>query len=149
MNYSPPLSTNVKQDDLRQKVTPLTGMFWVESGCDRAHCSLFNSEHIYQTYASFCNIVVTRLEPESPLYERGGMKGRKRSARQTLVCPNDDKLADILLKGGETMLISTQQNLIHPDAKLKAILEFIGGESNKLTNCGIYSARQRFFKTHK
>jgi IS605 OrfB family transposase len=42
-----------------------------------------------------------------------------------------------------------QQNLINPDDNLKAILEFICSESHKLTNCGIYYARQLFFKTKK
>lgn len=42
-----------------------------------------------------------------------------------------------------------QQNLIKPDTDLKAVLEFICSESHKLTNCGIYYARQLFFKTSK
>ena len=42
-----------------------------------------------------------------------------------------------------------QQILISPDKDLKAILEFICEESRKLTNCGIYYARQLFFKTGK
>ncbi len=42
-----------------------------------------------------------------------------------------------------------QQNLISPNEELKAILEFICSESHKLTNCGIYYARQLFFKTKK
>lgn len=42
-----------------------------------------------------------------------------------------------------------QQNLISPDDDLKAILEFICSESHKLTNCGIYYARQLFFKAQK
>jgi len=42
-----------------------------------------------------------------------------------------------------------QQNLINPDVNLKAILEFICSESHKLTNCGIYYARQLFFQTRK
>ena len=42
-----------------------------------------------------------------------------------------------------------QQNLINPDRELAAILEFICSESNKLTNSGIYYARQLFFKTKK
>ena len=42
-----------------------------------------------------------------------------------------------------------QQNLINPDDDLKAILEFICSESHKLTNCGIYYARQLYFKTKK
>jgi putative transposase len=42
-----------------------------------------------------------------------------------------------------------QQILINPDSKLKAILEFICGESAKLGNCGTYLSRQLFFKTGK
>ncbi len=42
-----------------------------------------------------------------------------------------------------------QQNLINPNTELKAVLEFIGSESHKLTNCGIYYARQLYFKTGK
>jgi transposase len=40
-----------------------------------------------------------------------------------------------------------QQNLLHPEPELLAILEFICSEANKLTNCGIYYARQLYFKT--
>ena len=40
-----------------------------------------------------------------------------------------------------------QQILISPNKELGAILEFLCGESNKLTNCGTYFARQLFFKT--
>jgi putative transposase len=40
-----------------------------------------------------------------------------------------------------------QQILISPDSNLKAILEFICEESNKLANCGIYYSRQLYFKT--
>jgi putative transposase len=42
-----------------------------------------------------------------------------------------------------------QQILIKPDKDLKAILEFLCGESTKLANCGTYYARQLFFKTGK
>ncbi|MGD1704831.1 RNA-guided endonuclease InsQ/TnpB family protein [Dapis sp. BLCC M229] len=42
-----------------------------------------------------------------------------------------------------------QSNLISADKQLKAILEFIGSESHKLTNCGIYYARQLYLKTYK
>ena len=42
-----------------------------------------------------------------------------------------------------------QQNLINPNEELKAVLEFICSESHKLTNCGIYYARQLYFKTGK
>jgi putative transposase len=40
-----------------------------------------------------------------------------------------------------------QQILITPDPNLKAVLEFICEESNKLANCGIYYSRQIYFKT--
>lgn len=40
-----------------------------------------------------------------------------------------------------------QQNLMAPDKHLRAILEFICAEFHKLTNCGIYYARQLYFKT--
>ena len=39
------------------------------------------------------------------------------------------------------------QVLINPSPELKAILEFVCGESNKLANCGTYYARQLYFKT--
>jgi putative transposase len=39
-----------------------------------------------------------------------------------------------------------QQVLIKPDVELKAILEFICEESNKLHNCAVYYARQMYFK---
>jgi lycopene cyclase CruP len=42
-----------------------------------------------------------------------------------------------------------QQVLISPRSELKAILEFICTESNKLANCGIYYARKLYFKTGK
>jgi putative transposase len=46
-------------------------------------------------------------------------------------------------------MFGCQQNLISPDNDLKAILEFLCSESSKLTNCGIYYARQMYFKTGK
>jgi len=39
-----------------------------------------------------------------------------------------------------------QQVLIKPDKELKAVLEFICGESNKLHNCAVYYTRQMHFK---
>lgn len=42
-----------------------------------------------------------------------------------------------------------QQVLISSGSELKAILEFVCSESNKLANCGIYYARQLYFKTGK
>ncbi len=41
-----------------------------------------------------------------------------------------------------------QQLLLSPNKELKAILEFICSESNKLTNCAIYYGRQIWFKCH-
>jgi transposase len=46
-------------------------------------------------------------------------------------------------------LYGCQQNLMNPNTELKAVLEFICSESHKLTNCGIYYARQLYFKTGK
>ncbi len=46
-------------------------------------------------------------------------------------------------------MFGCQQVLISPDKDLKAVLEFICGESNKLHNCAIYYARQMYFKAHK
>jgi len=43
-------------------------------------------------------------------------------------------------------LFGCQPVLLSPDDSLKAILEFICSEANKLTNCGIYYARQLYFK---
>lgn len=43
-------------------------------------------------------------------------------------------------------MFGCQQVLIKPDAELRAILEFICGESNKLHNCAVYYARQMYFK---
>ncbi len=40
-----------------------------------------------------------------------------------------------------------QQVLLHPPPETQAVLEFICSEVNKLTNCGIYYARQLYFKT--
>jgi putative transposase len=46
-------------------------------------------------------------------------------------------------------IMGVQQNLISPDPELKAVLEFIGSESNKLHNCAVYYARQIYFKTKR
>ncbi len=46
-------------------------------------------------------------------------------------------------------MFGCQQVLINPTSEIKAILEFICGESNKLHNCGTYYARQLYFKTGK
>ncbi|WP_289500348.1 transposase [Gloeocapsopsis sp. IPPAS B-1203] len=42
-----------------------------------------------------------------------------------------------------------QQILLHPDNELEAILEFICKTANSLINCGIYYARQMYFKAKK
>lgn len=42
-----------------------------------------------------------------------------------------------------------QQVLIHSDKDLKAVLEYVCTEAKKLNNCGVYYARQLFFKTGK
>lgn len=42
-----------------------------------------------------------------------------------------------------------EQTLINPNSELKAILEYVCTEANKLSNCGIYYARQMYFKTGK
>ncbi len=42
-----------------------------------------------------------------------------------------------------------QQVLLHPPLESEAVLEFICSQVNKLTNCGIYYARQLYFKTNK
>lgn len=46
-------------------------------------------------------------------------------------------------------MFGCQQVLINPSPELKAVLEFLCGESNKLHNCGTYLARQLYFKTGK
>ncbi|WP_244142047.1 hypothetical protein [aff. Roholtiella sp. LEGE 12411] len=42
-----------------------------------------------------------------------------------------------------------QQVLIHADNDLKAILELICSEANKLSNCAVYYARQIWFKAKR
>lgn len=46
-------------------------------------------------------------------------------------------------------LIGTQQNQIYCDAETKAILTYLCEQSNSLYNCGVYWARQIFFKTNR
>ena len=41
-------------------------------------------------------------------------------------------------------MFGCQPNIISPDKDLKAVLEFLGSESSKLTNCHIYYARQMY-----
>jgi lycopene cyclase CruP len=52
------------------------------------------------------------------------------------------------VQGGK-MMFGCQQVLIDPSPELRAILEFVCGESNKLHNCGTYYARQLYFKENK
>ena len=46
-------------------------------------------------------------------------------------------------------MFGCQPNIISPGKDLKAVLECLGSESSKLTNCHIYYARQIYFKTGK
>ncbi|OWY67877.1 transposase [cyanobacterium TDX16] len=46
-------------------------------------------------------------------------------------------------------MYSCQQILLYPDSELKAVLEFLCNQANSLTNCGIYYARQLYFKAGK
>ncbi|NJL89981.1 MAG: IS200/IS605 family element transposase accessory protein TnpB [Coleofasciculaceae cyanobacterium SM2_1_6] len=46
-------------------------------------------------------------------------------------------------------MFGCQQVRINPDQELKAVLEYLCSESNKLNNCAIYYARQLYFKTEK
>lgn len=52
-------------------------------------------------------------------------------------------------KANNKFMYGCQQVLINADIELEAVLEFVLGESNKLRNCGIYYARQLYFKTGK
>lgn len=45
--------------------------------------------------------------------------------------------------------MGVQQNLISPNKELKAVLEYLCSEANKLANCATYYARQMFFKAKK
>ena len=45
--------------------------------------------------------------------------------------------------------MGVQQMLLHPSKEVKAILDYLCEQSGKLYNCGIYFARQTFFKTGK
>lgn len=44
-------------------------------------------------------------------------------------------------------MFGCQQILINPDKELKAVLEYICMQANKLHNCAVYYARQIYFKT--
>jgi len=46
-------------------------------------------------------------------------------------------------------LYGCQQVLIDVSPELKAILEFICSEANKLSNCAVYYARQIWFKAKR
>ncbi|HYW18203.1 MAG TPA: transposase [Nodularia sp. (in: cyanobacteria)] len=46
-------------------------------------------------------------------------------------------------------LMGVQQNRISTDKDTEAILEYLCTESNKLSNCAVYYARQIYFKTRK
>ena len=45
--------------------------------------------------------------------------------------------------------IGCQQNLLHPDKDLSAILEYLCGEANKVFNCSVYYGRQIWFKENR
>jgi hypothetical protein len=53
------------------------------------------------------------------------------------------------VNSGDRRMFGCQPNIISPDKDLKAVLECLGSESSKLTNCGIYYARQMYFKAGK
>jgi hypothetical protein len=53
------------------------------------------------------------------------------------------------VNSGGRRMFGCQQNIISPDKDLKTVLECLGSESSKLTNCGIYYARQMYFKAGK
>jgi hypothetical protein len=46
-------------------------------------------------------------------------------------------------------LYGCQQVLLYSNNELKAVLEFICQQANSLINCGIYYARQLYFKAQK
>ncbi len=46
-------------------------------------------------------------------------------------------------------MFGCQPNIINPDKDLKTVLECLGSEPSKLTNCRIYYARQMYFKAGK
>ncbi|NER07576.1 MAG: hypothetical protein F6K17_35940 [Okeania sp. SIO3C4] len=45
--------------------------------------------------------------------------------------------------------LGCQQILLHPDQELRAILEYLCGEANKVFNCSVYYARQVWFKENR
>lgn len=46
-------------------------------------------------------------------------------------------------------MFGCQQVLIHTNKDIKAIIEYLCSESNKIFNCAVYYARQIYFKTHR
>ncbi len=46
-------------------------------------------------------------------------------------------------------MFGCQPNIISPDKYLKAVLQCLGSDSSKLSNCRIYQARQMYFKAGK
>ena len=46
-------------------------------------------------------------------------------------------------------MFGCQPNIISPDKDIKTVLECLGSDSSKLTNCSIYYARQMYFKAGK
>ncbi len=59
-----------------------------------------------------------------------------------------------MAKSNKNLKYGCQQNLVSnqdvtEETTLFDVLEFICSEANKLTNCGIYYARQLYFKTGK
>ena len=46
-------------------------------------------------------------------------------------------------------LMGVQQNQIHCDSETLAILTYLTEQSNSLYNCGVYWARQIYFKTKR
>jgi len=53
------------------------------------------------------------------------------------------------VNSGGRRMFGCQPNIISPDKDIKAVLECLGSDSSKLTNCGIYYARQMYFKAGK
>ena len=53
------------------------------------------------------------------------------------------------VNSGDRKTFGYQPNIINPDKDITAVLECLGSESSKLTNCRIYYARHMYFKTGK
>ena len=54
-----------------------------------------------------------------------------------------------MAKKKEKKQMGVRQIMLRPDKGTKAILDYLCGQAGKLYNCGIYFARQTFFKTGK